>query len=152
MGREHPRRGGGEPAPRHGFSAPPSVSPRPAQPTVSLGPETPSLGPLYRHSPATASADPPTAPAPRARQGTIRAPDPAHRHLQERSEGESNSHAFEPSLGNLILNLSILTKNYRRATFSSRDSGEPVFELLLPQSSQLKFAFFLCKKHTCSLK
>ena len=82
----------------------------------------------------------------------LRAPDPAHWHLQERSQSQSNSHAFEPSLENTILNLSILTKNYRRATFSNRDSGDSAFELLLAQSSQLKFAFFLCKKHTCSLK
>lgn len=47
MGRERPRRGGGEPAPRHGFSTPPSVSPRPAQPTVPPL----SLSPLYLHPP-----------------------------------------------------------------------------------------------------
>lgn len=47
VGRERPRRGGGEPAPRHGFSTPPSVSPRPAQPTVPPL----SLSPLYLHPP-----------------------------------------------------------------------------------------------------
>lgn len=67
MGRECPRRGGGEPAPRHGFSTRPSVSPRPAQPTVPPSPEPPSLSPLYLHPPPPQQTLPPPPPPGRGR-------------------------------------------------------------------------------------
>ena len=57
VGRERPRRGGGEPAPRHGFSTPPSVSPRPAQPTVPPSPELLSLSPRYHAAAAAAHSN-----------------------------------------------------------------------------------------------